>query len=202
MSISDYKPEIWRTTTKEGDRFFLVCRHRWLRGQEVKGNHKDPFEIRVTPRASDQRKDVPDKPHEWEGQFDFIAHSIAILLTENGWHLHQIHDNKSRWEAMPVTAFPHFPITKRTAAAALKIAWRTVNASVSLGDLSVKVKYNLSKLEVKGRSGHWKITAALSWEQWERDRLSLADRAAWLRGAGFPKVTETSLRKMAETYAL
>lgn len=177
MSYAPMEPEIWTTESEGEQRAFLVCGARWVKGKITKGK----------PITDDQRS------------FDYIAHPIALEITNGARKICHIKDSSHDWHIKPVDAFG---MSRKTAQAALAELWRLIDTKFDMAASDMKIKFIHSRAIYKNHSAIWKMLAMIEWDQWERAAAPMSERVKHLHLLGYADVTEKSLARTAEKHGL
>jgi hypothetical protein len=178
MDLRRGSPDDWRAMPKKAgpkrinpDTFFpviftplgttksiLVCHRRWIRGPDVLGGLPGAIVSEST---------------------SFL---VAIELGEVPLVLFNLTDSELVWQRTPPE---EHGISARCAKLALAEAWHAVNAKMDLATLSIHTIYSpISWATHKKGMRMRNIFVFMAWDRWNRENLSMNDRAATLASFG------------------
>ena len=180
MSAIDFLPEVWVMKRPQGDPLaYLVCGRRWVHG---------PPDIRKAPEGALM----------WE----WIAHPVAIGFIGNVSVRYGLKDGDHVWQAsLPVESFGMSP---NAAKAALGDAFRGIKGSATLDIRTLAYHMTWSPkavMQAKGGAIMRNVVAWVHWQEWNKQGLSMEQRAAQLSEWGF-QCTAKALSRAAEERGL
>lgn len=163
-------------TAQGADLSVLVCRRRWLRGPDVLGGPSDAI-------ASSK----------------YFCFPIAIEISPSLKVLTNFTNSDLIWIASKPA---DHGISDRCAKVALAEAWHAVTVTLNLGTMAVDVKSHMDRwLSHKNGVRLRNMVAALHWDRWDRENLSIEDRVAILATAGIAS-TPRQLNKFRADHGL
>lgn len=186
-SPQSIRPEIWHTP---GFPPLLVCGNRWIHGQELRGAKRwDKETGQVTLNA-----------------YELLGHMVALELQTFPARVYfgfTATDPAIKWTVTPPSG-KKFPaelggMTARAAELALTEAWRCVDPYTTHPiTYDVKVNYNVKKILTFRDSAIMRnINIWLSWDAWEREGLTEAQRINVITSNGL-KCTKKAFRHVLE----